>query len=131
MVELTIMTEKIPNQHETRGRMGDAEYRALAERIREKEQGFPYPGLRQESYVKLKAESDEFPEIMTPIDDLVQMLTEQGMQVVVEDNGNVFIVPLYTEPTANNIRDYSVFPKDLEVVPEMDPDLRELILGRR
>ncbi len=123
--------ETAPEHMEIQRHMGDAEYRALAERIREREVGFPYPGLRQESYDRLKSESDEFPELVTPINELLKLFNEQGIQVVVEDNGNVFILPFYTEPTPNNIRDYSIFPKDLEIIPGMDPDLERLILARR
>lgn len=123
------MNEYIPN-HTEQTRLDDVEYRKLAENLRERVECFPFPGLRVSSYEKLKAESDEFPELMTPIDELVKSFQENGFQIIEEANGNIFILPFNIMPTPNNVRDFSIFPKHLEITPDMDPELKRLILAR-
>lgn len=124
------MNEKvpIPQEHE---RLADDEYRKLAERLSERIEGFPFPGLEETSYLKLKAESDEFPDMATHIDALIVQFKEKGIQVFVEENGNVFILPLGIPPTPKNVFDNSIFPKYLQVSDDMDPDLKKLISARR
>ncbi len=55
-----------------------------------------FPGIKTESYEKIKAEDEEFPGFTTPIDEILSRLEQEGMKIVLGKNpqsGNVFILP--------------------------------------
>jgi hypothetical protein len=94
------------------------------EKIRER---LPFPGIDPEHYSKLKAEEEEFPGYVTPIDELVARFKDRGMKVVLGNNpesGNVFVLPFDSDDIEND----SVFPQHLQSDGIMNGQLRELVL---
>jgi hypothetical protein len=103
---------------------------ALAKELSESQESIPFPGIDAEGYQKLKANDEEFPGFVTPIDELVQRFKNEGIKVVFgndPESGNVFILPF----GSNDVESDSVFPKHLQVNESMDSRLKELILESR
>lgn len=99
----------------------------LAKKLSQRTEGFPFRGIEDASLTKLKADDEECPGFVTPIDTLVIQLETQSMKVVLgddPDSGNVFILPR----DSDNVVEDSVLPRHLKVSDDMDPDLRKLIL---
>ncbi|MFA4817809.1 MAG: hypothetical protein WC608_03780 [Parcubacteria group bacterium] len=99
----------------------------LAKELSESRESFPFPGVNPHSYQKLKADEEEFPGYVTPIDELIHRFKREGMKVVFgndPESGNVFILPRGSDDVEND----SIFPKHLQVVEGMDRRLKELIL---
>ncbi len=104
------------------------EYIALARELSRVREGFPFPGVHPESYPRLKAAAEEFPEYSAPIDELIGRLKTQGMKVVLStsdpQSGNIFILPLHSD----NIEMDNLFPRHLMIKDDMDKKLRRLII---
>ena len=60
---------------------------ALAVKIIEGHEIFPFPGVDPVSYSKLKAGEEECPGFATPIDELLERFRSEGMKVVVDGPG--------------------------------------------
>jgi len=107
-------------------------YIALAEKIIEKDETFPFPGIDLESYEELEALSKEFPERSPDIDKLIERFEKKGFKVVFSGDptsGNIFIIP--AESTDIDIEMDSLFPRHLSVTPKMNTLLKELILTNK
>lgn len=105
------------------------DYVALARELAEAHEKFPFPGITQESYSKLKAVAEEFPEYTTPIDELIKKFQAQGMKVVLSTSdpkrGNVHILPFDSQ----DIEMDNLLPRHLVVTANMDIRLRKLVLA--
>jgi len=103
------------------------EYIALARELSESNKGFSFPGIDSEFYLKLKVVKEEFPEYSTPIDELIDRLTAQGMKIVLSEDpssGNVFVMPLDSQ----DIEMDSLSPRHIMITEGMDERLKKLIL---
>lgn len=83
---------------------------ALARNMFERGGVFPFPGIDAAAYTKLKA--TEEPEYATPIDEIIERCTREGVKVVLGNNPgslDVFILPAGSDDI---IRD-SLFPRHL------------------
>ena len=99
---------------------------ALAVELNERHEVFPFSGIDQESYSKIKADEEEMPGYATPIDELIERFKNEGMKVVLGKNpqsGNVFVLPGGSDDIEND----NLFPKHLNINDGMSDTLRELI----
>ena len=99
---------------------------ALAVELNERREIFPFSGIDQESYSKIKADEEEMPGYATPIDELIERFKNEGMKVVLGKNpqsGNVFVLPGGSDDIEND----NLFPKHLNINDGMSDTLRELI----
>ena len=99
---------------------------ALAAELNERREIFPFSGIDQESYSKIKADEEEMPGYATPIDELIERFKNEGMKVVLGKNpqsGNVFVLPGGSDDIEND----NLFPKHLNINDGMSDTLRELI----
>ncbi|KKQ46131.1 MAG: hypothetical protein US63_C0006G0008 [Candidatus Moranbacteria bacterium GW2011_GWC2_37_8] len=104
----------------------------LSKELAESGEKFSFSGIESDSYAKLKAEEDEFPGFVTPIDELIQQFKDEGMKIAVVSGknakaGNVFVLPFGSDDIKND----SIFPEKLQISENMDERLKELILLRR
>ncbi len=113
------MSEKIP---QVESEVTPQQYLVIAERLSGYNESLPFQGLEEAGYQKLKAESDEFPEYVIPIDDLIQRFEAEGIKIVVE-KGRVYVVPFNSTVTNDNC----IFPRFLKVTDGMDNNLKTLI----
>lgn len=95
----------------------------LLERLSSHNESFPFPGIKESSYIQLKAESEEFPGLATHIDELIKRFEEEGVKVVVDKNGQAYILPFESDDIEND----SVFPRHFDIKKEMNDDLKKLI----
>ncbi len=89
-----------------------------------------HAGIDPEAYAAMKADEEEFPGLVTPIDERIKRLEEQGFRISFgrfKDSGNVFVLPALSE----NIREYSIFPRHLQIADDMDEELKKLILANK
>jgi hypothetical protein len=124
------MSEQFPKFESAEKKMTMEEFLALATELSEKQEGFVFKGLEDESYAMLKAEGDEYPGFSTPIDELVAKFEAQGIKVVLGDDPkspNAFILPLNSSDVVNDF----VLPRHLKVSDDMDPKLKKIILGQK
>ena len=99
---------------------------ALARELSKSPEGFPLPGMGPETYARMKATEEEFPDYTAPIDELVERFAREGMKVVLgkfPESGNVFILPSQSV----DIRKDSISPEDLQINETMDAMLKKLI----
>ena len=97
--------------------------KGLSERL----ESFPFSGLEEDVYAKMKADEEEYPGFATPIVELMQRFEANGCKVVLGDNpdaGNAFIVPA----DSTDVTMDSVLPGSLKVSEDMDPGLKKLVL---
>ncbi len=100
-------TERSGNEAEALGRWLDVLH------LIESQEVLPFPGLKPESYAKLKADEEKYPGFVTPIDDLLERMKNEGMKVVLgkhPESKNIFILPAGSRDVEND----SVLPKDLD-----------------
>lgn len=86
----------------------------------------PFPGIDPEHYAKLKAEEEEFPRYVTPIDELVARFKDRGMKVVLGKNpesGNIFVLPFGSDDIEND----SLLPQHFQPDGIMNKQLKELV----
>ena len=130
---LVFMSESPPNQFENK--IDEKEERrkeiiALAVELSENQEGFPFPGIDPEAYLKLKSEEEELPGYATPIDELIERFKNEGMKIVLgkyPGSGNFFILPLLS----NDIENDSIFPEHLQIIGTIDERLKKLISMNR
>lgn len=101
-------------------------YIALAERLSHLNERFIFSGIDEEQYLKLKAESEEFPGLATHIDVLIERFKTEGMKVVVAGS-NAFILPAQSDDAEND----SVLPRSLAITDDMNADLKAFITAAR
>jgi hypothetical protein len=103
----------------------------LAKELVERQETFPFPGIDQESYAKMKEADQEYPGYTTPIDELIARLKGEGMKVALgahPESGNIYILPAGSNDIEN---DGVVFPRHLQASEGMDDDLKNLILKQQ
>ena len=83
---------------------------------------FPFSGIEEAGYQKLKAESEEFPGLVTHIDELIARCNAEGIKIVVV-KGKAFVLPFRSDDVEND----SIFPRFLNVSDDMDRNLRVLV----
>lgn len=122
------MTERFPgqssNEHSKENRT--EEILALARALVESGETFPFPGLKPGEYEKLKAGDQDAPGYSTPIDEILERFSKEGMKVVFGDHpesGNVFILP----SGSNDIQNDSISPRYLLATEDMNEIMRQLI----
>lgn len=89
-----------------------------------------FPGIDHINYQKLKADDEEFPGFVTPIDDLIERMEVEGIRVVFGTNtesGNMVFVPYKSD----DIKCDSVLPQHLIITDDMDERIKELIVLSR
>ncbi|MEK7640522.1 MAG: hypothetical protein AAB389_00800 [Patescibacteria group bacterium] len=122
------IAELIKNKEQEIKEKKKQEYIALAQELSESHESLPFPGVNPESYSKLKAAAEEYPEYTTPIDELLEKFRSQGIKVVFgnhPESGNVFILPADSEDVAMD----NLFPRHLTITEDMDERLKKLILA--
>ncbi|TRZ53645.1 hypothetical protein D4R99_00475 [bacterium] len=100
---------------------------SLAIELSQTPENFSFPGINSETYAKMKADEEEFPGYATPIDELLERFTKEGMKVVLGKNpesGNVYILPVQS----NDIENDGIFPKQLQMEGITDEKLKELVI---
>ena len=114
-----------------------AEYVSLAKELSKSPERFPFPGIESEAYTKLKAESDEFPGLAAPIDDLIERFKQHGMKVatnLAENPGNLEVCVLPGD--SDDIENDGIAPKHFALSGVTNAQLARLItlgktLGRK
>ncbi len=98
------------------------------ERISSRGETFPFAGIREDAYRKLKAESDKFPGYATDIDKLIKRFKSEGFTIVITGGVNVFAMPALCDSTSSNdIEDNTVPLKFFAITDDMDEDIKVLI----
>ena len=103
-----------------------AEKIALAKKLFENGEDFPFPGINKDAYDQMKADEEIYPGISTPIEELVERCRDEGIKVVLGDHpesGNVYILPM----NSTNIEMDSFFPRHLVIEKVANEELRRLI----
>lgn len=123
------MNENISNQFEKNVKEQEKKERiALAIELSKRSEGFPFSGIKPESYSIIKAVDEEYPGYTTPIDRMIENYRTQGIKVVLgnhPESGNIYILPL----NSNNIEEDGLFPEHLLVTEDMNEGLKKLILA--
>lgn len=123
------MTEHIPNQGEENADEREQKRREiidLAIELSESQEAFPFPGVNPEDYAKIKADRDEYPELFSPIEELMERFQSQGLKVVRGKDPssiNAFILPA----ESNDIENDSLYPRYLNIDAATDERLQKLI----
>lgn len=105
-------------------------YLSLAEKLSQHPEGFPFPGVDEETLIRLIAVDKEYPGHVTPVGEIIARMEREGIKVVLgddRDSGNVFVLPLLSD----NITMDSLFPRHLSISPDMDDSLQALILANK
>lgn len=121
---------------------------ALAIELSESGEIFPFTGIDQEGYKKIKADAEADKsrsdyDISSPtIDELVERFNNEGMRVVLSRSkdgtysGTVFILPSRSSERNFGLSNFdiqceNIFPKHLQIGEGMNEKLKELILLSR
>jgi hypothetical protein len=126
------MSESLPHgpsiedqmKQELRGR-----FISLAKELSHNPQGFPFPGVNEETIEALKAVEEEYPGYANPVDEVIDKMKE-GIKIVLgedPESGNVYVLPI----SSNSVEMDSLLPRHLDTNPEMDESLRSLILAQK
>lgn len=107
----------------------------LAIELHQKQEVFPFTGIDENAYMRIKAAQAIFTEpteygYTTPIDTLIERFKQEGMKVVLgtdPTSGNVYILP----SESNDIEMDSIFPSQLNPDGVTDEKLKELITRKR
>lgn len=126
------MNEQIPNQapDDNEKEQKRKEIIDLVIELSRSQEGFPFPGINPEDYAKIKADRDEYPELFTPIEELMERFQSEGLKVVRGKDPssiNAFILPALS----NDIENDSLYPRYLEIDDAMDERLQKLIVLNR
>ncbi len=98
------------------------------ERISSRGEIFPFAGIREDAYRKLKAESDELPGYVTDIDELIKRFKSEGFTIVVTGGVNVFAMPALCDSASTNDIEANTVPlKFFTITDDMDNDIKVLI----
>jgi hypothetical protein len=106
------------------------QYILLTEKLSKNLEGFAFPGINEEWYLKLKATDDEYPGYTTPIDEIVSRMKTEGLKVVFSKDlksANALILPLGSNDPENDM----ILPGYLEINDGMDESLKALILSNK
>ncbi|CAN5742690.1 hypothetical protein BH11PAT2_BH11PAT2_00790 [soil metagenome] len=106
------------------------EFLLLAESLSQRVEALPFTGIDAEEYAAIKADEDKFPGFVTPIDERIRRLQEEGLKISFGKfvkSGNVFVLPANSDDIEND----SIFPRHLKIVDGMDEELRKLILANK
>jgi hypothetical protein len=98
----------------------------LARELHESQEVFPFSDLEPASYELLKAHEESDPGYMTPLDERLERLKDEGMKVVLGKNpesGNIYILPAQSD----NIEMDMIFPKHFKTDGVVNEKLRRLI----
>ena len=105
------------------------DYIALAKELAETHEKFSFPGITPESYSKLKAVAEEFPEYTAQIDELIERFQAEGMKVMLSgsdpERGSVHILPFNSEDVEMD----NLLPRHLIITADMDVRLKKLVLA--
>ena len=108
-----------------------ARYIELAKELAESHERFPFPGIDSQAYAQIKADEAEYPGYTTPIDELIERFTNEGIRVDMgpfPESGNVLILPAQSTDINND----SIIPRQLHTGGVVGAGLRELIeIGRQ
>ncbi len=100
---------------------------ALTRELSARPEAFPFPGIKPESYARIKAEEEQYPGFATPIDNLLARFDSEGMKVVLSpqfpESGNIFILPKGSDDIGND----NLLPRHLQITETMDEKLKKLI----
>lgn len=99
---------------------------AIARELMESKEKFPFSGIVERAYLKIKAEEEEYPGCATPIDTIIERCKNEGIKVVLgahPESGNVYILPALS----NDIENDSLFPKHLLSTNITNEKLKKLI----
>jgi hypothetical protein len=127
------MIEGFPDQTEVKkseNELNKEKIISLATLLSRQSEKLSFSGIDPEFYSKMKADEEEFPCNVTPIDEIIERIKNEGMKVLFGKNpetGNVYILP----KGSNDIENDSIAPKYLQISNEMSADLKELILADR
>jgi hypothetical protein len=86
----------------------------------------PFKGIDPEIYSNLKAADEEYPGMSTPIDEIINRCTSEGIKVVFgrdPDSGNVYILPAQSTDILND----GIQPQSLKITDQMNEGLKRLI----
>jgi len=103
---------------------------AIARELWENQEKFLFPGIDPDFYSRTKADEEEFPGYVTPIDELIRRFEDEGIKVALGKDpeiGNIYILPMWS----NDIENDSIFPQFLQIDDAMDERLARLILLAR
>jgi hypothetical protein len=127
------MSEKIPMpkpelSQEELIRIAELTKEEIGERLLMRNEIFPFAGINEATYQKLKSESDEFPGYSTHIDELIKRFDSEGFKIVITGGVNVFAMPALCDSTsAKDIEENTVFLKYFKITNDTDEDLNALI----
>ena len=121
------MNEKFPNPENTlEKKVTKEDCVQLATELVKRPESFPFKGLEDEAYAKIKATDEEYPGFTTPIDELIKKFADHGIKVSFGDDpksGNIFLVPSNSSDVGND----GLSPKNFKATEDMDPELKKLI----
>ncbi|MFA6416529.1 MAG: hypothetical protein WCW56_03570 [Candidatus Paceibacterota bacterium] len=123
------MNESIPNPDEIKkiekARIAQ-EMISLAESLSRSQEAFPFYGIEQVAYLKMRETDENYPGYTTPIDELIERLKEKGLKIVLgphPESGNIFVLPA----DSDDIDRDSLSPYKLQVGEGMNDELKQLI----
>ncbi|HRH31536.1 MAG TPA: hypothetical protein PK950_02615 [Candidatus Paceibacterota bacterium] len=102
---------------------------SLAIELSKNLEGFPFGGILEESYAKLKETEQEenYPSRIPSIDSILERFKNEGIKVPLSEEekttGNIVFLP-----TGSNDDDDNLRPKHFEIYEGMDENLKRLIL---
>lgn len=114
-----------PNKQELKSR-----FISLAKELANKPEGFPFPGVDEDTFKSLKAADEEYPGYTTPVGEIITRMQGEGIKIVLgedPESGNVFALPLSSDDVGKD----SLLPRHLNTVLEMDASLQTLILAQK
>ncbi len=115
-VEAVASPEKSPKER----------YVELARELFERAERFPFPGIEESVYAKLKEEEAEYPDYTTPIDELILRFQQEGLKITfIEHKASVtaYVLPVSSDDTGRD----SLRPRQLLMSSVTDARLKELV----
>lgn len=108
-------------------------YNTVTTEMHESGESLPFPGIRPELVENMRKEEEEFPGYVTPVDELIERFTAEGMRLELgwDDPNGVNIVAVPYESIINTKNDSN---KDSILISKLlsdnvpDEKLRKLIL---
>lgn len=97
----------------------------LVEKINESGENLPFPGIDEETYLKMKKAEEFDPGFVTPVDEIIAKCKKAGIKIVPgddRDSGNFFVLPA----DRNDFMD-SFSPHQLTINKIGNEHLKELI----
>ena len=97
---------------------------ALGNEICERGEVFEFTGIEPVAYQKMKTTDEAYPGFSTNTDEIIKLLTAQGMKLVpqAKHNGQFFILP-----AESNSMDDCISPEGLVIGDAMPEDLKRFI----